>query len=75
MFVEAQRVSKMQDNETLCHPTKGYNAKTHIELDQYEEIGISDEELSENNCDWPKGSPLLEYIKFENKILKKKPIL
>jgi hypothetical protein len=70
MSIKAQRVSKMSNNVTWCRPSEGYNTDDaiEIELNDYEEIETVLGELPESDCKWPKGAPIKNHVKVDNKI-------
>ena len=71
MLVKAQLVSLMKDHKTICKPSKGYDQSVEADLDQYIEVTTIEGELPESDEAYPKGSPIRDYIKVGNKILKK----
>ena len=71
-MVTAQRVATKSDNTTYCRPSSGYQDTVEIDLDGYEEVATVMGDLPECDEKWPKGAPLTDYVKYGDKILKKK---
>ena len=73
MKVNAHLISTMQDNKTWCRPTAGYkDDPIAIDIEQYEEVGAVDGELSESDHKWPQGAPIEGYVRVDGRVLRKK---
>jgi len=69
--VNAQRVSLMRDNLTICRPSDGYLQKLEIDLTQYVKIAEYAGELKSNDQVFPFGRPLENVVKVGNSIYEK----
>jgi hypothetical protein len=72
MKAKALRISTMIDQKTWCRPSEGYAATIEIETDDYAEFATAAGELAKSDERWPRGAPVLDYVKLGDKILKRK---
>jgi len=70
--VNAQRVSLMRDNSTICRPSDGHQQELEIDLTQYVRVAEHAGELRSNDQVFPFGKPLEDVVKVGNSLYKKK---
>ncbi len=62
----------MTDQKTWCRPSEGYAANIEIETDEYVEFALATGDLPKSDERWPRGAPVLDYVRLGDKILKRK---
>lgn len=75
MKIEAERISRKLDGQTLCHPSEGYiQDSIEIDLCDYDEILSLAGTLPENDAIWPRGAPFPDLFRYGDKIFRKKTV-